>query len=85
MPIFKSFVEKVVRKNDDLPFRIPENIKLVLVDVETGLPANNDTKKIIYESFKLKNNFVVGLEKPINKAKLEMYDSKINTSVLRFY
>ena len=85
LPIFKSFVEKVVRKNDDLPFRIPENIKLVLVDVETGLPANNDTKKIIYESFKLKNNFVVGLEKPINKAKLEMYDSKINTSVLRFY
>ena len=30
-----------------------------MVDVETGLPANEKTKKIIYESFKTKDNFIV--------------------------
>tara|TARA_B100000029_G_scaffold347442_1_gene339776 strand:+ start:3428 stop:5782 length:2355 start_codon:yes stop_codon:yes gene_type:complete len=85
LPVFKRFVEKVVKKNDDLPFRIPKNIRLVLVDVETGLQANADTKKIIYESFKSNNNFVEGVENLLNKDRLETYDSEKNTSVLRFY
>jgi len=85
LPVFKRFVEKVVKKNDDLPFRIPENIRFVLVDVETGLQANANTKKIIYESFKSNNNFAEGVEKLINKDKLETYDSEKNTTVLRFY
>ena len=29
-----------------------KNINLVMIDVETGLQANNSTKKVIYESFK---------------------------------
>ena len=38
----------MVIKKDALPFRIPKNINLVLVDVETGLLPNSKTKKIIY-------------------------------------
>lgn len=38
LPIFKKFVENVVKKRDALPFRIPKNIYLVMVDAETGLP-----------------------------------------------
>ena len=45
LPIFKKFVENVVKKRDALPFRIPKNINLVMVDVETGLPRKLIQKK----------------------------------------
>jgi membrane carboxypeptidase/penicillin-binding protein len=85
LPIFKEFVENVVKKKDAIPFRIPKNIHLVMVDVETGLPRKSKTKKTIYESFKSKDNFIVGLENLLNKDKLELYDSENEKSILRFY
>ena len=85
LPIFKNFVEKVVKKNDALPFRIPKNINFVLVDVETGQQPNNNTKKVIYESFKQENSFIVGLAKPLNKNKLGLYDSFTKDAILKFY
>ena len=85
LPIFKNFVEKVVKKSDALPFRIPKNINFVLVDVETGQQPNNNTKKLIYESFKQENSFIVGLAKPLNKNKLGIYDSFTKDAILKFY
>ena len=85
LPIFKKFVENVVKKRDALPFRIPKNIYLVMVDVETGLPRNINTTKVIYESFKLKNNFITRLEKSLNKDKLQLYDYNNKRLILRFY
>jgi len=85
LPIFKKFVENVVKKRDALPFKIPKNIDLVMVDVETGLPQNTNTKKVIYESFKSKDNFITGLEKSLNKDKLGPYDTETERSILRFY
>ena len=85
LPIFKKFVSNVVKKRDALPFRVPKNIKLVMVNAETGLPSNTNTKKAIYESFKSKDNFITGLEKPLNKDKLGLYDYKSERSILRFY
>lgn len=85
LPIFKKFVGNVVKKRDALPFRVPKNIKLVMIDAETGLPSNANTKKAIYESFKSKDNFITGLEKPLNKDKLGLYDSNSEKSILRFY
>ena len=38
LPIFKKFVQKVVKKQETIPFRIPKNINFVRVDVDTGLP-----------------------------------------------
>ena len=85
LPIFKKFVESVVKRRDALPFRVPKNINLVMVDAETGLPQNANTKKIIYESFKSKDNFVTGLAKPSNKDKLGLYDSNNERSIVKFY
>ena len=85
LPIFKEFVKKVIRKKDALPFKVPKGINLVMVDVETGLPRNINTTKVIYESFKLKNNFMTRLEKSLNKDKLQLYDYNNKRSILRFY
>ena len=40
---------------------------------------------MIYESFKLKDNFITGLEKSLNKDKLGLYDYENERSILRFY
>jgi len=85
LPIFKNFVKNVVKKRDDHPFKIPKNINLVMVDVETGLPANKKSKKVIYESFKQNDNFIAGLEKITNQDKLENIDSKEEDKILKFY
>ena len=85
LPIFKRFIKNTVKKKDALPFKIPKDINLVMVDVETGLLPNADTKNTIYESFKSSDNFLTGLENLSNKDKLGKYDSKNNTNILRFY
>jgi penicillin-binding protein 1A len=85
LPIFKKFVQNVVRKKDALPFKVPQNINLVLVDAETGLEPNSKTKKVIYESFKSIDSSIIGLEKIANKDKLSYHNSKIQKTILRFY
>ena len=85
LPIFKEFVKNVIKKRDAMPFRIPKNINLVMVDVETGLPPNSNSKKIIYESFKPEDEFLTNLEKYPDKTRLGLYDSQNKKNVLRFY
>ena len=85
LPIFKKFVQKVIKKKDALPFKIPKNINLVMVDVETGLQPNANTKKIIYEAFKPVDNFVVQLEKLSNKDTLGFYDINSKKEIFKFY
>ena len=85
LPIFKEFVKKVIKKKDAIPFRVPESINLVMVDVDTGLPPDSNSKKIIYESFKPKDEFLADLEKYSDKVRLKLYDSKNKKNVLRFY
>ncbi len=85
LPIFKKFVKKVVKKKDSRPFRIPKNINLVMVDAETGLLPNANSKTVIYESFKTKDNFMTNLEKSFNKDRLEFYDFEIKDQIFRFY
>ncbi len=85
LPIFKKFVENVVKKNESLPFKVPKDIHLVLVDLETGLKPNLNTKKTIYESFKQNDLFIVELEKTLNKDTLEDSDSENKKNILKFY
>jgi len=73
LPIFKKFVRKVVNKKESLPFRVPKDINLVMVDLVTGQKPNSNTKKVIYESFKQNDNFFVGLEKLSDMNKLAFY------------
>ena len=44
-----------------------------------------NTKKVIYETFKPNDNFIVSLEKLSNKDKLGFYDNESEKSILRFY
>jgi len=85
LPIFKKFVKNVVVKKEARPFRIPKSINLVMVDLETGLSPSSKTKKIIYESFKLEDNFIDDLENDSNRSTLDFYDSKDKKTILRFY
>ena len=84
LPIFKKFVKSVVKKKEATPFKIPKSINLVMVDPETGLPANKETKNIIYESFKPNDNLIVDLRKLYNKD-IKKDDSKNNNLVFKFY
>ena len=56
-----------------------------MVDSETGQPPDNEANKVIYESFKPEDNFLVGLEKLSNKDRLGSYDSSNNKTILKFY
>ena len=85
LPIFKSFVKKVVKKKEANPFRVPKNINFVRVDVETGLPPKLDAKNIIYESFKPEDKYLTELEKLSNKDTLQGYDSANQMKILKFY
>jgi len=85
LPIFKKFIKSAVSKKNALPFKIPEGINLVMVDVETGMKPNKNTKKIIYEAFKSSDNFIVDLESSFNKNRLGLYDSQKEKTVYRFY
>ena len=85
LPVFKKFVKKVIKKKDALPFKVPKGINLVIVDVETGLQPNDSAKKVIYESFKAEDNFIVGLGNSSDKNRLGVYDSNNQGTVMRFY
>ena len=85
LPIFKKFVENVVKKKDARPFKIPKNINFVMVDQESGLPVDENAKNTIYESFKESDDFIVDLEKYSNKDRLDLEDSEKEKKILRFY
>ena len=85
LPVFKKFVKNAIKRKDARPFKIPKSINLVLVDVETGLLPNSNTKKMIYESFKSGSTFMVSLEKLSNKDRLGFYDFENQRTILRFY
>ena len=85
LPIFKNFVQTVVKKHEATPFRIPKNINFVRVDAETGLPPKADAKNVIFESFKPEDKYLTELEKLSNKDTLEEYDSSNQMKILKFY
>ena len=57
----------------------------MVVDLESGLQPNEDTKKIIYESFKTKDNILVGLKDLSDKDRFGFYDSENKKTILKFY
>jgi len=85
LPVFKKFVKQIIKKKEALPFKVPKNINLVMVDAATGLPPNSNTKNIIYESFKSDDNFIVGFENSSDKHREEFYDSKSKKIIFKFY
>ena len=79
MPIFKSFINKAVKKENTRPFKIPENITLMVVDSLTGKKVSFASSKTLIESFKsekIDQNFDVNLKNN---------DRFTNNNILRFY
>jgi len=79
MPIFKEFIQKAVKKKDTRPFKVSENITMVMIDPKTGMKANFTSKETIIEAFKkdsIENNFQ--LKKDIN----DRFNKK---NILEFY
>ena len=85
LPIFKKFVTKSIKKKEALPFKVPKTISLVVIDADTGLQPNENTKKIIYESYKIKNKDEFNLENLPDKDKLISYDSHKEKTIFKFY
>ena len=79
MPIFKSFMKKAVKKENTRPFKIPEDITLMVVDTQTGKKVSFASKKTLIESFKSENidqNYDVNLK---NNNRFN------NNNILKFY
>ena len=55
MPIFKDFVKNTVKKENARPFKIPQGIKMLVVNSETGKRASYNDESIIIEAFKEKD------------------------------
>ena len=78
LPIFEEFVKRAVNKSDARPFKVPEDIILMVVDPNTGNKAKFSSKDTIIESYKSKN---------ISNGKiLYSNNNRLDTNnILRFY
>ena len=79
MPIFKEFVKKAIKKKDARPFKVADNIIMMVVDHVTGEKANFASKKTIIEAFK-KNK----LDFKENQ-NLDINNRLKNNNILKFY
>ena len=79
MPIFKQFVKDAIKKKDARPFKVANNISMMVIEPSTGKRADFTSKKTIIEVFK-KNN--------INENNVKNFDINRrlkNNNILRFY
>ena len=78
LPIFENFVKKAIKKYDARPFKVPEQITLMVVDPLTGEKAKFTSKNTIIESYKSKN---------INDGKVLYSDNNRidSNNILKFY
>ena len=77
LPIFKNFVKNAITKEDARPFKVADNILMMVIDPLTGLKAETQSKKTIIESYKklpIKNNSNIDIK---NRFK--------NNNILRYY
>ena len=79
MPIFKDFVKKAIKKKDARPFKVANNITMMVVDAKTGEKANFGSKQTIIEVFKKDS---LDLTKDEFN---EINDRLKNNNILKFY
>ncbi len=78
LPIFEEFVKKAIKKSEARPFKVPEEITLMVIDPITGNKAKFSSKNTIIESYKSKNIF--------NGKILYSNKNRLNTNnILKFY
>ena len=52
LPIFGEFIKKAIRKSNARPFKVPDDITLMVIDYTTGEKAKFTSKNTIIESYK---------------------------------
>jgi len=77
LPIFKSFVKEAVKKEEARPFKVADNILMMVIDPITGKKAETQTKKTIIEAYK---NFPIK-----KKSNLDINNRLKINNILRFY
>ena len=77
LPIFKSFVKNAVKKEEARPFKVADNIVMMVIDPITGEKAETDSKITIIESYK-------NVPKS-NTSNLDINNRLKNDNILRFY
>ena len=78
LPIFKEFVKKAVKKSESRPFKVPQNITLMVIDPNTGEKAKFTSKNTIIESYKSEN--------VLNGKVLYSDNDRLDTNnILKFY
>ena len=78
LPIFKNFIEKSVKKSDARPFKVAEEITMMVIDHQTGQKAKFTSRDTILEAYKSKNI--------INGEVLYSNNNRLDTNnILKFY
>ena len=78
MPVFKEFIKKTANTFNARPFKVADNINMMVIDAKTGEKANPKTKLAIIESFKKNDNKLDNIS--------NNFDSRLNTTnILKFY
>tara|TARA_B100001121_G_scaffold210575_1_gene184470 strand:- start:1878 stop:4214 length:2337 start_codon:yes stop_codon:yes gene_type:complete len=78
LPVFKDFVKKAIKKSDSRPFKVADNITMMVVDPLTGQKAKFTSKDTIVEAYKSKN--------VINGKVLYSNNNRLDSNnILKFY
>ena len=77
LPVFKNFVKNAVKKKDARPFKVADNISMMVIDHLTGKKALLQSKKTIIESYKSNPKKIISNSDINNRFK--------NNNILRFY
>ena len=78
LPIFKNFVKTAVKKYNSRPFKVPNDIIMMVIDPKTGKKVEFDTKNTIIENYK-KKDVVNNQVRNINSNNLD------KNNILKFY
>ena len=81
MPIFKEFVKNAIKKEDARPFKVADNITMMVIDKDTGLKAKIGSKDTIVEMYK-KDRFNLNSDSNQN---LDINNRLKNNNILKFY
>ena len=77
LPIFKNFVKNAVSKEEARPFKVANNILMMVIDPLTGKKPVTRSKKTIIESYKKLPNEI--------NSNLNINNRFKNNNILRFY
>ena len=78
LPIFKHFLESSVKKSEARPFKVPNDIVMMVIDPNTGQKVKFSSKNTIIENYK-KKDIVNNKVKKLNKKSFD------ENKILKFY